>query len=45
MPELGGFPGYRVGERYVRLDDPSDVVLALLDFEVEGAPLPAERVP
>lgn len=35
FPELGGFPGYRVGERYLRLDDPSDVVLALLDFEFE----------
>lgn len=35
IPELGGFPGYRVGERYLRLDDPSDAALALLRFDFE----------
>ena len=34
LPELGGFPGYRVGERYLRLDDPSDLVLSLLSFQI-----------
>lgn len=27
------FPGYRVGERYLRLDDPSELELGLLGFE------------
>lgn len=41
LPELGGFPGYRVGERYLRLDDPSDLVLSLLSFETtSGDPEP-----
>lgn len=33
LPEIGGFPGYRVGERYLRLDDPSILELGLVGFD------------
>lgn len=33
LSEVGRFPGYRVGERYLRLDEPTALELALLDFE------------
>lgn len=34
LPELRRFPGYRVGERYVRLDDPSVLELALMGIDL-----------
>jgi hypothetical protein len=40
MPELGGFPGYRVGERYLRLDSPSVLERALLGFESDPEEAP-----
>ncbi len=34
LPELRRFPGYRVGERYLRLDDPGLLELALLGIDL-----------